>query len=877
MIGEILGHYRIESQLGEGGMGVVYRAHDIHLDRPVAIKVLSADTVSDPERKKRFVQEARTASALNHPNIVHVYDIGEWNGMDYIAMEYVSGKTLSQIAKAGPLAVRDLVTWGAQAADALAAAHRVGIIHRDVKPANIMVTEAGLVKVLDFGLAKLTELPGNDDGSGETRTMQFENAARTEIGKVVGTVAYMSPEQAEGKRLDARSDMFSFGSVLYEMATGRRAFRGDSSIATLSAILTKDPDPVSASRDASPAELDEIVARCLRKQPVARYPGMSEVKAALEEIRDDIRISSSSVRSLRVTARKRASRRTWFSAGSALAFLVVLALGVVPFVRHRFFQPSVEQLVTILPFRSQGDAADAAFSEGLAASIARQLSLLEQSETSIRFAAATSESGDGPASARKALGVTLVVTGTVERTRDKIRWKAILIDAKTLKPVRQAAVEFPANNILALQRDAAGRVATLLGLQVTPQSRELLDRGSTTVQVAYESYLRADGFLQHPARASDVEQAIALFGKAIEADPSYGLAYTGLGEAYWAKSVLSRDKTFAENGRKNCIQAIANKADLPQVHLTLGKIYAGTGRSPEAVAEFQRTIDMDPLNTEAYGKLGAAYQSLGRLEDAEAAYRKAIELRPDYFVSYMQAAAFYVNRGRYKDAETTYRKVIELVPENSTGYRNLAAVYHLQGRSDDSAAMLKKSLAINPSALAYTNLGTVYFFQARYSDSVPLMEKAVEMEPDRYQYRGNLADAYRWAPEYKDKAADAYRRAIELTNEQLTVNPNDPELQGSIAAFYAKLPDRTKAMKHIAQARRLAPMDPKVLFKAALVYALTGKTDQAIGALDLALQAGYSIVEIRREPDLAEVRKDPRYQQLDRRASAAASATMDSK
>ncbi|MDQ6701372.1 MAG: protein kinase [Acidobacteriota bacterium] len=871
MIGEILGHYRIESQLGEGGMGVVYRAHDIHLDRPVAIKVLSADAVSNPERKMRFVQEARTASALNHPNIVHVYDIGEWNGMDYIAMEYVSGKTLGEIAKAGPLAIRDLVAWAAQIADALAAAHRAGIIHRDIKPANIMVTESGLVKVLDFGLAKLTELPGSYDGSGETRTMQIENAPRTEIGKVVGTVAYMSPEQAEGKRLDARSDMFSFGSVLYEMATGRRAFRGESSIATLSAILTKDPDPVSALRDLAPLELDEIVARCLRKQPAERYPGMAEVKVALEDIRDEIRSSSPSVRNLRVTARKRASRRAWYAAGIALACVLALGIGIFLFVRPRLFPPAIQQLVTILPFRSQGDAADANFSEGLAATIARQLSLLEQSETAIRFAPATAEAAEGPASARKALGVTLVVAGTVERLRDKIIWKAILIDAKTLKTIRQAAAEFPANNILGLQRDSAGRVAALLGLQVPPQFRELLDRGGTTVPMAYESYLRAEGFLQHPAQLPDVDQAIGLFRKAISADSSYGLAYASLGEAYWVKSALTRDKAFAEQGRMSCLGAIANKADLPQVHLTLGKIYSGTGRASEAVSEFQRTIDMDPLNTDAYGRLGAAYQTLGRLKDAEAAYRRVVELRPDYLRSYMQAAGFFVNRSRYQDAEAMYRKVIELVPDNGIGYWNLAAVYHLRGQPDESAALLKKSLAIKPSSTAYANLGTVYWFQGRYSDAVPLMEKAVEMEPNNYVFAGNLAEAYWWVSEYKDKASDAYRHAIELASQQLTVNPNDPNVHASLASYYAKLQDPTEALKHIAQARRLSPMDSKILVKSAFVYAITGRTEQALGALDLALQAGYSIFEIRRAPDLAELRKDPRYRKLERRALAAAS------
>src|ERR1700674_5065604 len=289
MIGRTLGHYRIDSKLGEGGMGVVYRAFDTHLDRAVAIKVLRPDATASPERKRRFVQEAKSASALNHPSIIHIYDIDTANlpdgPTDFIAMEFVPGKTLGQCIGKNGLSLQDTLKYGIQISDALARAHAAGIVHRDLKPANIIVADDGRVKLLDFGLAKLTEKIDNDPESA-TETMAAEEP-QTEEGVIVGTVAYMSPEQAEGRKVDGRSDIFSFGSVLYEMVTARRAFEGGTKISTLSAILHKEPKSASEISPAVPMELEKIIARCLRKDPERRAQGIADIKLALEELKEE--------------------------------------------------------------------------------------------------------------------------------------------------------------------------------------------------------------------------------------------------------------------------------------------------------------------------------------------------------------------------------------------------------------------------------------------------------------------------------------------------------------------------------------------------------------------------------------------------------------
>src|SRR5215471_4229128 len=283
-IGQILGHYRIESKLGEGGMGVVYRAFDTHLERLVAIKVLRPEAQISPERKRRFVLEARAASALNHPNIITIYDIDTAEGVDFIAMEYVDGKTLDRLIPRNGMRLSEILKCSIQISGALARAHGAGIIHRDIKPANVMVVADGHVKVLDFGLAKLTEQIAGDESA---PTVTMVEGPRTEEGAIIGTTAYMSPEQAEGTKLDGRSDIFSFGSVLYEMSTGRRPFHGETKMSTLAAILNTEPPSVYDVAPDTPRDLGKIIARCLRKDPDRRFQHMDDIKVALEELKEE--------------------------------------------------------------------------------------------------------------------------------------------------------------------------------------------------------------------------------------------------------------------------------------------------------------------------------------------------------------------------------------------------------------------------------------------------------------------------------------------------------------------------------------------------------------------------------------------------------------
>jgi Tol biopolymer transport system component len=338
LLGQTISHYRILEKVGEGGMGVVYKARDTHLDRFVAIKVLPADKVADPERKRRFVQEAKSASALNHPNIITVYDIANQDGIDFIAMEHVPGRTLDHVIPRKGLPLGDALRLAVQIADALATAHAAGILHRDLKPSNVMVSGAeeqgrlGPVKVLDFGLAKLIE-KSEDSDFNLTGSIRDKDALSTQEGVIVGTVSYMSPEQAEGRKVDVRSDIFSFGALLYEMVTGQRAFRGDSRLSTLSAILRDEPKPVGQLVEGLPRELERIIARCLRKNPERRFQTMADLRVALEELKEE----SDSGTLGAVSAPKRRSRQ-WLLWALPLATLLIIA-GILWFARSNAKAP----------------------------------------------------------------------------------------------------------------------------------------------------------------------------------------------------------------------------------------------------------------------------------------------------------------------------------------------------------------------------------------------------------------------------------------------------------------------------------------------------------------------------------------------------------
>ena len=862
MVGRTISHYEILDELGKGGMGVVYCARDVRLDRLVALKILPAEHMADPHRRDRFIREAKTASALNHPNIITIYEIETVDNVDCIAMEFVRGSTLSEVIRPAGLPVLDALNYASQVAAALAAAHAAGIVHRDIKPANIMVTKSGAVKLLDFGIAQVEHL-----SVGESETTGTLAISLTRPGTVVGTTAYMSPEQAQAKEVDQRSDIFSLGIVLYQMLTGALPFQASSELALMHDIVYTPAQPVSRTREDLPLALDRVLSTAMAKDPAQRYPSMEGFLADLKEISGELQLGHKPRHAS--GARRLAPKREWRKpvtiAALAVSLLLVLAAVLWKFAPGWFVPVPAEKKIAVLPFRNIGDNKDnEAFRDGLMEALTSELTELSQFHGTLWVVPATEVRRGAFASAKdanRALGVNLVITGSVQRDSSSVILRANLVDAATLRQLRSREIRRPVEAVANLQESVVQDVAAMLELELGARERQMLAAGETTASSAYDLYLQARGHLQRRDRG-DIDRAAELFQQALARDPKYALAYAGLGEAFWWKYRNTGDTRWVDPAQKNCKLALALNDKLAPVYVTLGIIDEGTGRHEEAIKAFERALELDPINASAHVELAAVYEGIGKVDEAESTYKKAVELRPGDWTSANAIGTFYFRRGRYEEAVANFRRVTELAPDNSSGYTNMGAVYWMQGQYRNAAASMERSLALRPTASAYSNLGTLYFFMDRCAEAVPLMEKAVALRPKDEHNQGNLADVYACIPADKGKAISAYQRAIQLGEEHLAVNPNDASALSRVALYYARLNKNAQALPRIEKARKLAPANREVCWHAALVYELGGRRDVALEALRTAYRGGQPVEEIRREPALANLRTDPRYSRL---------------
>ncbi|MBI2836770.1 MAG: protein kinase [Acidobacteria bacterium] len=870
MNGKQIAHYQILQKLGGGGMGEVYRARDTRLRREVAIKFLGEKSTSDPERLARFLLEARSASALNHPNIITVHDIGEADGKPYIVMELVQGQTLREIMSKQSLPLRRTLDLGAQIADGLAKAHAAGIVHRDLKPENIMISGDRLAKILDFGLAKFSPPPLDTEAETVVKedlstTGDDLSGPKTGPGALVGTVKYMSPEQARGDTIDHRSDQFSLGSLLYEMTTGRNAFDRGNWIETTRAICNEPPVRVREWVPDCPELLVNTINRCLAKDPADRYPSCEELARDLRAVADRLEAGGPMV-SAKPALGSRVRR--FLAVGAALAAVILLAI-LSPPVRHRVADwlslraVPEEKHIAVLSFAGAGDdPASRAFSEGLVEVLTSKLTELEQFHGSLWVVPASEvRQADiaSAAAARRVFGVTIVITGSVLRVNDRIRLTANLVDALSLRQLRAIALDAPVTDVSLLQDGVVDQIVQMLALELDPHARRLMEAGGTTEAGAFELYVKGRGYLQHYEDKESLDMAIKVLQQATSLDPRYALAYAALGEAFWRRYELEKSPESVGMAQRSCRRAVELNDLLAPVYVTLGVVHAGTGHPEDARKDFDRALELDPANADAMRELAYAYETLGKNREAEATYLKAIRWRPSYWAGYNQLGVFYLIQARYSEAEAQFRKVIELAPVNVRGYNNLGGLYHLMGRNEEAEAMLKRSLSIMPTADAASSLATVQFFRGRYAEAARTLERAVEIDDGDYRVWRNLGAAYRLAPGQGEKAPAAYRRAAEMAEAELKVNPSDPGLLIRLADCHAVLGDAVAARARAAEALELARGDADMMFRAATVYEMLGDRAKALDLLGKALHAGYSLEEVEHEPDLARLRADPRF------------------
>jgi TolB-like protein/predicted Ser/Thr protein kinase len=602
--GARLGPYEITAPLGEGGMGEVYKARDVRLNRPVAIKILRAEIASNPDRVERFEREAQAASALNHPNIVTIHDVGREGDASYIAMEWVAGRTLRDLLTTGALPVRRVTEIARQVAEGLAKAHAAGIVHRDLKPENVMVTDDGLVKIVDFGLARL-------GGAAAPDLSQLATSPGTAAGVVMGTAGYMSPEQASGRVADYPSDQFALGLMVYEALTATKPFARATAAQTLVATIEVDPAPVASLNAEVAPDLARIIHRCLEKDPANRYASTRDLA---HDLRDAGGSSSASASAGVAVASAPASRRRTLAIGAAAVVIAAAAVGAWMTWGRAPSDGGSGPLVAVRPFRNLSqDPAQSYFTDGVTDEIRGQLSKIAALRVLSRAAVEKYRDDEGPRLVRE-FGVDHVVDGSVRLDGKRVRISVELIDARTQQARWSEQYERELADVLSVQNDVALRVARTLAATLSPAERERVEKLPTQNVDAYQLYLRAKALRTLAERERNL-QAIDLLNQALALDPGFALARAAMSYRVFFRA-YGEDPKFADDAIRIALEAAASDPALADPHMTLGSAYGLKGRIPQARAAFLRALELNPNHTSSMVNLSFTESLAGQLDES---------------------------------------------------------------------------------------------------------------------------------------------------------------------------------------------------------------------------------------------------------------------
>lgn len=851
--GTTIGRFAIHELLGKGGMGEVYRASDLRLKRPVALKRIAPHLRGREHSRERLWKEAEWASRLSDPHIAAVHDVIEVENELFIVMEYVEGQTLRR-RFAEPISVQQLLPIATECALALAAAHKAGVVHHDIKPENIMLTTTGQVKVLDFGVAK-------NRPSMETTF----STTQTETG-FAGTLNYMAPEVIREKQSDSRADIFSLGVVFYEAIAGGNPFRADSFLETCDRILHQDPLPVSEFNPSSPAEFDRIVAKMLAKDPEQRYATAADLAVDLRAIQ--LTPTQSGARTFPHLPRVR-RRRVLAWATLAVGAVVVAAATYAP-VRQQVrtwlgIQPIPHaKQVAVLPLSVVGgDSETAAFAAGLTETLTAKLTQLtgDPSLQVVPAAEIRTKRVSSVDDARKEFGANLVLEGSLHKSGKQVRVNYILVDARTRRQMRAESLTLATLDSFSAEDAVVNGAVQMLELEIQGSQRKALESHGTQVAGAYEYYLQGRGYLQDYDRVENLDSAVQVFKRALDLDPGYALAYAGLGDTYWKKYLSTKEPSWVESSREACQHASRFDPKLSSAHSCLGTLSAGTGNYQEAAREFEQAIEREPTNDGAFRGLADAYEHLGKLQEAEKTYRRAIDLRAHYWAGYNWLGVFYYRQARFREAAEMFSQVVALAPDSFTGYSNLGATYVELARYNDAIQALERSIAIRPSDYGYTNLGNAYFFLRRYEPAVAAYEQATKLSDNDSLLWWNLGDGYYWTPGRRPQAPAAYQQGIAAATEELHVNPNNSSSYGALAVCHAMLGEKKPALDALSQGLRLSPNDQFLRYQAALIYNQFGQSDEAVNWLNKAIAAGLPRARLRDYPNFDPLWANPKYQE----------------
>jgi TolB-like protein len=758
VIGQTLAHYRITAAIGAGGMGEVYRATDTKLGREVALKVLPAEMAASTERLERFQREARALAALDHPGIVTVYSVEEAEGVHFLTMQLVEGQPLARLIPEGGMPVEQLATIGTALSEALAAAHERGIVHRDLKPANVMVTTDGRVKVLDFGLARMRPAGGSADSALPTE-------AQTTEGAVMGTVPYMSPEQVAGRPVDHRTDVFSLGVVLYEMASGRRPFAGGSMVELGSAILRDAPPDLTTLRAGLPEGLWRVVSRCLEKDPAARFQSMRDVHGALSTV--SAGASDSRARSGHGT------RRPWRALGIAAGLAILLggAYLVSRFGVLRPGEPAPEgevasriRSIAVLPLDNySGDPSQDYFAEGMTDELTTDLARIRELRVISRSSAMQFKGEGRPPTPEiaKLLDVDAVVEGSVVRAGDRVRITAQLIDARADRHLWAQSFERQSKDVLTLQAELASAIAREIHVQLTPAERSRLGSASSVNPRAHDAYLKGRYFFNRPSD-ENLQKAIAHFEEALAISPTFVPALSGLSDVYlWAG--------YNE-----------------------GFMTASEAR-PKAEDAAERAIDLDDSSAEAHTSL-AVFKLFYEYDWAgsEREFRRAIELSPSYAYAPDQFALGLAFQGRFDESIAQSQRAAELDPLNPQIPLDAGFAWMWQGDYEAARELIRKSAELDPTLFfpPFAD-GWIDIEAGKAREAIPHLQKAKAMGSPPF-VSAFLAYAY-------GASGDRARGRAELEATK-RLSPRGSVTPFNLALFALGQGDHARAVSYLEQA-----------------------------------------------------------------------------
>jgi TolB-like protein/tetratricopeptide (TPR) repeat protein/predicted Ser/Thr protein kinase len=837
LIGKTISHYKILEKRGEGGMGVVYKAQDIKLDRIVALKFLPKHLLCNAEAKERFVLEAKAASALNHPNISTIHEIDEVEGECFIVMEYVAGKSLKELLKEKSFSKKEVLEIATQIAEGLNIAHKKGIVHRDIKSDNIMLTDEGLVKIMDFGLAKLRGVSG-----------------LTKAGTTLGTMQYMSPEQVQGLEIDQRSDIFSFGVVLYEMIAGQLPFQGEYEATIIYSIINETPEPLKNYNSEIPEGLQKIVDKTLEKDVDLRYQNLSELISDFEKLVKGEEVSG-------VVPKRRYLKFMVMGVG-------VFGLALLIFMLFWFFKsfqrvPSVPTLA-VLYLENLGEKTDDYFVAGMTDAIITDLSklgglrVLSRSDVAPYRGKAVDIKELG-----KKLSVDFIIEGSIQKADHMLRITAQLIKTKDGFQVWADKFTRELKSVFEVQDEVSEGIVSALKVKLSPLEKNRIEKKPTGSIQAYDYYLKGmDYFWKGSQR--DLDLALEMFNKALEIDSNYALAYSGIGEVYATKYNYQRTLDWLDKAEKMAKKALVLDPELAEARLTLGRVYDFERKNTMAIEEFKKVAELIPNSNDPYRRLGYVYlYNLYDYTEAINFFQKALEIRPTDAKSYRGLGIAYTSLRRYDEGIKSIKKGLEISPDDIYLLTFLADAYRYKKMFNQALEIYSKALKYYPDdpTISYYIGGLVFYSKKDYAKAIEVFEKSIKQGISEFMVLVNIGSAYqhkgdkREAKVFLDSSVYACKKVLEK-------EPQNAWALSQLGLSYALLGYEKEAIENGNLAIK-TEFSPEQIYNLALIYAVLKEDDLALKTLEQVCMKDPSYIDIAAlEPDFEKLKNHPKFQKL---------------